>query len=284
LNNSGLPGHVKGYLVELIDCEKNVATVVRRGLSIHSPQAEASVFKFPVETVSGKGGRVVKYEGERVIDRYRVFVVVFSSNYLPISHGFKISSPWPFSRVYTFGQVFLQSRYLKGICYGIFLINMDSIHLPFELSVVVRKVEERELQEFISKLNSLGIVEVKKDNLIQKIVNQAEDELSKINHQEIPTIEDPQEANILAALTTEWLLRRIKKVLDNDIEIRPGGKHPYKVYLRTTGKTAPVPHHGELQKNFPIIICKELMIAEAYGIDCNQFFNLLKEGKKIVRR
>ena len=275
---------VKGYLVELVDCDKGVVMALKRNLS----QPDLCILKFPVEVVTGKGGRVVKYEAKRVIDKRRVFVVVFSSNYLPISHKFEISYPWPFSRRYAFGQAFLTSRLLGGIGYSIFIINLNSIHLLFSLTVNVKKVEVQEVRDFISELRKLDLGQIEPDNPIQKTVERAEKDLhdpSIKKPQDIPLLKSPQEAyDHFLALTTNGLLRRMKRALNDDLEIRTAGKHQYKVVLKKTNKSAPVPDHGELPNYFPKVICKELGIDEAYNITCDEFLDLIRKRKRLVRR
>ena len=274
--------NLKSYHVEFVDCQTKEVMIVRRSMS----RKDMLILRTPVEVIRGESGELIKYDVERVLDRLRVFVAVFSRGYLPISHKIELSSPWPFSRVYMLSQAFTTSKI--GFGYSICAVNLDSVHLPFRLSLLLQKVDNKSLRDYVSKLKEMGVLVETPDSLAQKVVDCADRDLAdpSIDKPAEPIrIDDPGEIkDYLSFMTTDVLLRRIKKALDDDVEITRGGRHQYKVTLKKTGKPAPVPDHGELPPYFPKSLCKELGIDEVYNITCDEFIRILRSRKRLVRR
>ena len=72
--------NLKSYHVEFVDCQTKEVMIVRRSMS----RKDMLILRTPVEVIRGEGGELIKYDVERVLDRLRVFVAVFSRGYLPI--------------------------------------------------------------------------------------------------------------------------------------------------------------------------------------------------------
>ena len=251
-------GYLKGYHVELADVQAKAVTVLRRNLS----QKETCVLKFPMEVIHGEGGEVVIYEAERVLDSLRVFVVIFSEGYLPISHNIELSSPWPFSRNYAFTQAFVKSK--LGLGYCVCVVNLDSIHLPFRIRLLLKEVDDAEFRNYISKLFELKILVEQPEGLPCEVVKRAMEDyddpsIEKPKLDRVPQLKDSNDVkDYLLLLSTDGFLKRLKRVLDDDVEIESGGRHPYKVKLKRSGKSAPIPYRDELPGHFPKMTCKEL--------------------------
>jgi len=275
--------YLKGYHVELADCQAKEVTVLRRNFS----QNYLCVMKFSMEVVQGEGGEVVIYDAERVLDNLQTFAVVFSERYLPISHVIELSSPWPFSRSYATAQAFVNSR--LGFGYSICVVNLDSIHLPLRIRLLLKEVSDAEFHSYVSKLSEdLKILVEKPEGLPHEILKRAMEDyddpsIEKPKPSEVPQLKDFNDVkDYLLLLSTEAFLKRLKRALDDDVEIESGGRHPYKVKLKRSGKSAPIPYRAELPGHFPKMLCKELGIDDAYNITCDDFEKMLRKRERLV--
>lgn len=149
----------------------------------------------------------------------------------------------------------------NGDCFVFYYINPnDAEAIDFKLCLDIGPIKEKRENE-ISRLYRTLRQQSKETSLIQEVICKANEDSA---NPEIEKIEEQVESfraldSMLHFMVknTRFLLRKLKKI---GIEIKPGGKHPYKARNPRTGKTAPIPWRHEFKPYFIRKLCEELQI------------------------